>query len=223
MTSIQRPERRRINEYYTRGEEIANGVTHGIGAALAVVGLVVLVVLAVRYGDAWQVVSASIYGACLVLLFLASTLYHSIQNPRVRPILRRVDHAAIYLLIAGTYTPFTLISLRGPSGWTLFGVVWGLALAGVLFKVFFINRLHLLSTLAYVAMGWLCVFFFGQMLAHVPPIGVFWLVAGGVCYTLGVVFYIVRRIPYGHAIWHLFVLGGALCHFFSVRALIGPL
>jgi hemolysin III len=223
VTSAQRPERRQINEYYTRGEEIANGVTHGIGAGLAVVGLVGLVVLAARNGDAWQVVSASIYGACLVLLFLASTLYHSIQNPRVRPILRRVDHAAIYLLIAGTYTPFTLISLRGPSGWTLFGVVWGLALAGVLFKVFFINRLHLVSTLAYVAMGWLCVFFFGQMLAQVPPNGVFWLVAGGVCYTLGVIFYIVRRIPYGHAIWHLFVLGGALCHFFSVRTLIGPL
>ena len=220
MTLSSTAERQRINEFYTRGEEIANSVTHGIGAALSIAGLVVLVVLASVYGDVWRVISTSIYGTSLVLLFLSSTLYHSIQNPRLRPVLRRVDHAAIYVLIAGTYTPFTLVSLRGPLGWTFFGVVWGMALVGILFKVFFIHRFALVSTLAYVAMGWICVLAFGQMLDHVPPSGMIWLVTGGVVYTVGVVFYVLRRIPYGHAVWHLFVLAGAICHFFAIRAVI---
>ncbi|MCA9935217.1 MAG: hemolysin III family protein [Ardenticatenaceae bacterium] len=212
--------RKLINEHYTLGEEIANGVTHGIGAMLSIAGLVVLVVTAVLYGTTWHIVSFSIYGTSLIILYMASTLYHSIQIPKARPILRIIDHSSIYLLIAGTYTPFLLTALRGPWGWTLFGIVWGIALLGIIFKIFFINKLEVLSTLAYVGMGWLCVIAFKQMLATVPPPGVTWLVAGGVVYTIGVLFYAIKKIPYNHAIWHLFVLGGSICHFFAVSALL---
>lgn len=212
--------KRTINEFYTRGEEIANGITHGIGAALSIAALVILVVLAALYGTAWHVASFTVYGASLILLFTASTLYHSIQHPRLRPILRRLDHASIYVLIAGTYTPFALVSLRGPWGWSLFGVVWGIAVLGIIFKVLFINRLEVLSTLAYIGMGWLSLIAYRQMLANIPPDGVTLLIAGGVVYTLGVLFYAVQRLPYNHAVWHLFVLGGSVCHFFAVRSLI---
>lgn len=201
---------------YTLGEEIANSVTHGIGTALSVAGLTLLVALAVIYGDVWRVVSFSIYGGSLVLLYLCSTLYHSIQQPKVKRILRIFDHSAIYLLIAGTYTPFTLVSMRGPWGWTLFGVVWSLALLGIAFKTVFIGKYEKLATAAYVLMGWLVVIAFKQMLVTVPPGGVLWLVIGGVVYTLGVIFYAWEKLPYNHAIWHLFVLGGSACHFFAI-------
>ncbi|MCA9977565.1 MAG: hemolysin III family protein, partial [Anaerolineales bacterium] len=196
-----------INEHYTLGEEIANGITHGIGAALSIAGLAVLVALAAVYGTVWHIVSFSIFGASLIILYTASTLYHSIQVPQARPVLRIIDHSSIFLLIAGTYTPFLLTSLRGPWGWWLFGIVWGIALLGILFKVFFIGKWEVISTLAYIGMGWLCVVAFRQMLATVPPAGMTWLVAGGIVYTVGVLFYATRRIPYSHAIWHLFVLG----------------
>ena len=156
---------------YTVGEEIANSITHGIGAGLSVAGLTLLVALAAIYGDVWRVVSFSIYGSSLVLLYLASTLYHSIQHPKVKRILRIFDHSAIYLLIAGTYTPFTLVSLRGPWGWTLFGLVWGLALLGIAFKTVFIGRYEKLATAAYVLMGWLVVIAFKQMLRPVALFG----------------------------------------------------
>ncbi|MFQ5400382.1 MAG: hemolysin III family protein [Anaerolineae bacterium] len=201
---------------YTLGEEIANSITHGIGTALSVAGLTLLVVLAAIYGDTWRVVSFSIYGSSLVLLYLASTLYHSIQNPRIKQVLRVFDHAAIYLLIAGTYTPFLLVNMRGAWGWSLFGVVWGLALTGVVFKSFFIGRFERLATVAYVLMGWLVVVAFKEMLAAVPPGGIALLVAGGAVYTIGVVFYAWEKLPYNHAIWHLFVLGGSICHFFAI-------
>ena len=201
---------------YTVGEEIANSVTHGIGAALSVAGLTLLVVLAAIYGDVWRVVSFSIYGSSLVLLYLASTLYHSIQQPKVKRILRILDHSAIYLLIAGTYTPFTLVSMRGLWGWSLFGVVWGLALLGIAFKTVFIGKYEKLATAAYVLMGWMVVIAFKQMLVTVPPGGIVWLVIGGVIYTLGVLFYAWEKLPYNHAIWHLFVLGGSICHFFAI-------
>ena len=201
---------------YTIGEEIANSVTHGIGAALSVAGLTLLVVLAAIYGDVWRVVSFSIYGSSLVLLYLCSTLYHSIQHPKVKQVLRIFDHSAIYLLIAGTYTPFTLVSMRGPWGWTLFSIVWGLALLGIAFKTVFIGRWEKLATAAYVLMGWLVVFAFKEMLITIPPGGVLWLVIGGVVYTLGVIFYAWEKLPYNHAIWHLFVLGGSACHFFAI-------
>ncbi|KAA3662752.1 MAG: hemolysin III family protein [Chloroflexi bacterium] len=204
------------NGFYTIGEEIANSVTHGIGTGLAVAGMTLLVVLAAVYGDVWRVVSFSIYGSSLVILYLASTLYHSFQNPKVKHIFRILDHASIYVLIAGTYTPFTLVNMRGPWGWTLFGVVWAMALLGIAFKVVFIGRYEVLATVAYVVMGWLVVIAFKQMLIAVPPGGIFWLGMGGVTYTLGVIFYAWKKLPYNHAIWHLFVLGGSICHYFAV-------
>lgn len=207
---------------YTVGEEIANSITHGIGAGLSVAGLTLLVALAAIYGDVWRVVSFSIYGSSLVLLYLASTLYHSIQHPKVKRILRIFDHSAIYLLIAGTYTPFTLVSLRGPWGWTLFGLVWGLALLGIAFKTVFIGRYEKLATAAYVLMGWLVVIAFKQMLVAIPPGGIVWVVIGGVVYTLGVLFYAWEKLPYNHAIWHLFVLGGSACHFFAILLHVLP-
>ncbi len=210
------------NEFYTIGEEIANSVTHGIGAGLAVAGLTLLVVLAAVYGDVWRVVSFSIYGSSLVILYLASTLYHSFRHPKVKHIFRILDHASIYVLIAGTYTPFTLVSMRGPWGWTLFCVVWAMALLGIAFKVFFIGRYEVWATAAYVAMGWLVVIAFKQMLITVPPGGVFWLMMGGVTYTAGVLFYAWQKLPYNHAIWHLFVLGGSICHFFAVLFYVLP-
>lgn len=205
---------------YSLEEEIANSITHGIGAGLSVAGLTLLVVLAAIYGDVWRVVSFSIYGSTLVILYLASTLYHSFQKPRVKRVLRVLDHASIYLLIAGSYTPFLLVSIRGVWGWTLFGVVWGLALMGVAFKVFFIGRYEVLATAAYVLMGWLCVIAFQEMLAKVPPGGVTLLIIGGVVYTAGVIFYAWQKLPYNHAIWHLFVLGGSICHYFAVMNLL---
>jgi len=208
--------------FYTIGEEIANSVTHGIGVGLAVAGMTVLIVLAAVYGDVWRVVSFSIYGSSLVILYLASTLYHSFQHPKAKHIFRILDHASIYVLIAGTYTPFTLVSMRGPWGWTLFGVVWAMALLGIAFKVFFIGRFEVLATIAYVGMGWVAVIAFKQMMITVPPGGVFWLAMGGVSYTLGVVFYAWRKLPYNHAIWHLFVLGGSICHFIAVLFYVLP-
>ncbi|MCA9973508.1 MAG: hemolysin III family protein [Anaerolineales bacterium] len=220
MSPRQYLQRKLINEHYTLGEEIANGVTHGLGALLSVAGLVVLVVLAAMYGTVWHVVSYSVYGASLIILYLASTLYHSVQVPRLRPFLRIIDHSAIFVLIAGTYTPFLLVALRGPWGWTLFGVVWGIAVLGIVFKVFFIGKMEVAATIAYVAMGWMCMLVFKQLMAVMPSYGLTWLVAGGVVYTVGVLFYAWKKLPYGHAVWHLFVLGGSVCHFFAVHSLV---
>ncbi len=208
------------NPFYSRGEEIANSVTHGIGTALAVAGLSILVVLAVIYGDVTRIVSFSIYGSSLILLYLASTLYHSIQHREAKKVLRIFDHASIYVLIAGTYTPFLLVSIRGTLGWTLFAVVWGLALLGVAWKIFFIGRLEVLSTIVYVLMGWMCLLLFKEMLLKVPPWGVAFLITGGVVYTIGVIFYAWEKLPYNHAIWHLFVLGGSVFHFLAITTLI---
>jgi hemolysin III len=208
------------NPFYTRGEEIANSITHGIGTALSIAGLTLLVVLALIYGDAWRVVSFSIYGGSLILLYLASTLYHSLQYPKIKRVLRKFDHASIYILIAGTYTPFLLISLRGSFGWTFFALIWGLAAAGVVWKMFFVGKWEVLATMIYILMGWMCVFFFRDMASAIPPLGVTMLIAGGVVYTLGVIFYAWQKLPYNHAIWHLFVLGGSACHFIAITTLI---
>ena len=208
------------NPFYSRGEEIANSVTHGIGTALAVAGLSILVVLAVIYGDVTRIVSFSIYGSSLILLYLASTLYHSIQHREAKKVLRIFDHASIYVLIAGTYTPFLLVAIQGTLGWTLFAVVWGMALLGVAWKIFFIGRLEVLATIVYVLMGWMCLLLFKEMLLKVPPWGVAFLITGGVVYTLGVIFYAWEKLPYNHAIWHLFVLGGSVFHFLAITTLI---
>lgn len=207
---------------YTPGEELANALTHGIGIALSVAGLAVLVALAGLRGGAWQVTSAAIFGATLVLLYTASTLYHSLRGEQLKRLLRKFDHAAIFLLIAGTYTPFLLVSLRGPWGWSLFGIIWALAVAGVTMKFWFAGRFRVLSTLLYLAMGWLVVIALRPMLRAVPATGLWLLLAGGLSYTLGTAFYVSRRLPYHHAIWHLFVLGGSVCHFFAVMSAVIP-
>lgn len=202
--------------------EIANSVTHGIGVLLAIAALVILIVFAVIYGNAWHIVSFSIYGSTLVLLYLASTLYHAIQRPRLKYILRIIDHSAVYLLIAGTYTPFTLVTLQGAQGWVMFGVIWGLAVAGILYKTFFINRYIVVSTLFYVLMGWLIVFSIRDLFINLPLNGLIFLGAGGLSYTLGLIFYAKREKLFMHAIWHLFVLGGSICHFFAILFYVLP-
>ena len=196
--------------------ETANAVTHGIGAVLAIGALVILVVFATRYGGPWHVVSFSIYGSTLVLLYLASTLYHSFQNKRVKYILRIIDHAAIFLLIAGTYTPFTLVTLREQYGWVIFGVVWALAIVGIALKVFFVNKYAVLSTLFYLLMGWLIIFSIHSLFANLAGRSLFFLGAGGLFYTLGILFYLQKGKLLRHAIWHLFVLAGSICHFFAI-------
>ena len=203
-------------------EEIANAITHGIGLLLSIAGFVVLLVLAALRGTAWHIVACSIYGATLICLYTASTLYHAVISPRVKRALRIFDHSAIYLLIAGTYTPFLLVSLRGPWGWSLFGVIWGLALAGVLFKFWFVERFAILSTAVYIAMGWLVVIAAKPVITHLRLTAIIWLLAGGLAYTGGVIFFAAKRIPYSHAIWHLFVLAGSICHYFAVLSTVIP-
>lgn len=206
----------RAQDRQTAAEEIANSITHGIGTGLSVAGAAVLIALAALHGDVWRIVSFSIYGTALIILYLASTLYHSFRNPEIKRIFKIIDHSAIYLLIAGTYTPFMLISLRGTWGWTLFGIVWALAFSGIAFKTFFIDRFKKLSVLVYLLMGWLCVIAFKQMLANIPFGGLVLLIAGGLFYTGGVIFYGWHRLKYNHAIWHLFVMGGSICHYFAI-------
>jgi hemolysin III len=204
-------------------EEVMNAVTHGIGTLLAVAGLVLLIVLAYLHGDFWHIVSFSIYGTTLVLLYLASTLYHSFTNERVKRIFKILDHSAIYLLIAGTYTPFTLVPLHGVLGWTIFGLVWGFAIVGIFLKVFFTGRFKLLSTLCYLGMGWFIVFAIKPLIDTLPALGMTWLLVGGLFYTLGSIFYLWKKIPYNHAIWHLFVLAGSISHFIAVFFYILPI
>jgi len=206
---------------YNLREEIAASVTHGIGAGLSVAGLTLLIVLAAIYGDIWQVVAFSIYGVSLFFLYLASTLYHAIQNPRTKRVFRVLDHTGIYLLIAGTYTPFLLVGMRGVMGWTLLTIVWAMALAGVIWKIFFLGRLEILATIFYVLMGWLAVIGIKEMLVSIPAAGLILLATGGLVYMLGIIFYAWEKLPYNHAIWHLFVLGGSLLHFFAIVTLIG--
>jgi hemolysin III len=219
MTDTTAPATIRIQ---TAAEELANSITHGIGAALGVAALTVLVVYASLAGDPWRIVSTSVYGASLVLLFLASTLYHSFRKPRVKYVFQVLDHAAIFLLIAGTYTPFALVTLRGPWGWTLFGIVWGLAVLGIAFEAGWMGRFPRLSTALYLLMGWVGVLVVWPLWQTLPLGGWGWLVAGGLAYTVGVVFFAWERLPYHHTLWHLFVLAGAACHFFAVFGYVVP-
>ncbi len=203
----------------TLGEEIANAVTHGAGLLASIAALPVLILAALNQRDVWQIVGGAIFGATLVLLYLASTVYHALplRRSRAKRVLRVLDHSAIYLLIAGTYTPFTLGALRGPWGWTLLGTIWGLALFGILAKFRLGFRFPRLSTVLYIAMGWLVIVALHPLATRVSPAGLAWLVAGGLCYTGGVIFYATdTRIRYGHALWHLFVLAGSVCHFVAV-------
>ncbi len=202
--------------HYTVSEDIANSVTHGVAAALSIAGLSVLVTFAALKGDPWRIVAFSIYGSTLVALYVASTLYHSIRYPAVRRVLRQVDHAVIYLLIAGTYTPFTLVLCRGSWGWLLFALTWSIAGLGVFIKTFFTGRFEGFSLILYLVLGWLIVLFLKPMIETIPLTAIIWMAVGGLFYTFGVAFYVWDRLPFNHAIWHLFVIAGSAAHFFVV-------
>ncbi len=201
---------------YSPAEEVANAATHGVGLVLSLVALPVLIFTAVAQHDWLAVLGASVYGVTLLAVYTTSTLYHSVPSETAKRRLRIADHIAIYFLIAGTYTPFTLGVLRGAWGWSLFGVLWGLVVLGVVFKLTLGMRFPRASTAFYVGMGWICVVAIKPMMTLIPGPGLFWLVAGGLCYTLGVPFYLMKRTRYTHAVWHVFVLGGSGCHFWSV-------
>lgn len=203
-------------------EELANGITHGVGLALSILGLIALVVLSVMRGNAWHIAGCTTFGVTLVLLYAASTLYHTFHTPRLKRILKILDHTAIYLLIAGTYTPFTLVNLRGFWGWTLFSLVWGLSVFGILWKLFHVERFQIVSTLVYVGMGWLVLIAIKPLMSAIPVTGIVWLVVGGLFYTVGVLFFAMKRMPYNHAIWHVFVMAGSICHYFAVVLYVLP-
>jgi hemolysin III len=202
--------------HYSPLEEKTNIISHAIGLGFSVVALVFLVVRASLYGNGWHIVSASIFGASLISLYAASTFYHSAKDPKLRARLRIIDHATIYVLIAGTYTPFTLVTLNGWIGWLIFGASWGMALTGIILKLFFTGKYNVLSTLMYVFMGWIIVFAITPLINNLSTEGLFWLFAGGVAYTTGAILYSIKKIKFNHAIFHMFVLLGSFCHFVSV-------
>ncbi len=204
------------NRLYSTPDELFNIISHGLGFLLSLAAITLLIVFASLDGDVWHIVSFSIYGASLVLLYLASTLYHSSRNPKIRHRLNVFDHSSIYVLIAGTYTPFLLVTLRGPWGWSLLGVIWGFAIAGIVLKIFFTGKFDMISAIAYVVMGWLIVIGFEPLVANLPTVGLWWLVAGGISYTIGAVFYMLTKLPFHHGIFHILVLIGSLCHFVAV-------
>jgi hemolysin III len=207
---------------YSIGEEIAHAITHGLGAVLSIAGLCVLVARAAMYGDVWHIVSCAVFGATLVMMYTASTLYHAIPMPRVKHVLRIVDHSMIYLLIAGTYTPFTLVTLHGVWGWSLFGFTWGLALIGVLFKLVATGRFEKVSLAVYLLMGWCVIIAIKPLASALPMGGLILLAAGGLSYSGGVAFYSWQSLRYHHAIWHVFVLAGSVLHFFCVLFYVVP-
>ncbi|WP_284639728.1 PAQR family membrane homeostasis protein TrhA [Paenibacillus silviterrae] len=203
-------------------EERANAISHGIGAVLSVAALIALLISSLHIGDLWRIVSSTVFGVTLILLYVSSTLLHSARTDKWIDLFEIMDHAAIYLLIAGTYTPFLLVTLHGTLGWSLFAVIWGLALIGVIFKLFYVKRFPVLSTLFYIAMGWMILFAIRPLYEQLPQGGLFWLVMGGVLYTFGTLFYLWRRVPYHHAIWHTFVLAGSVCHFVTIFFYVIP-
>ena len=209
-------------KHYSPLEEKTNIISHAVGLVFSLAGLLLMVVRAGRYGDAWHVVSASIFGVSLVSLYAASTLYHSATDPIKRGRLRIFDHATIYVLIAGTYTPFTLITLNGMTGWVIFGVSWAMALTGIVLKLFFTGKYNLVSTLMYVFMGWIIVFAISPLIDSLSSQGLFWLFAGGVAYTVGAGIYSIKKIKFNHAIFHMFVLLGSACHFVAVYFYVLP-
>ncbi len=215
-STSKRTERRAL----THGEEVFNSVTHGVGALLSVAGLVVLVVSSVAKGTVWHVVGSAVFGSSLICLYTVSTLYHSVTNPRIKQFFARLDHMAIFLLIAGTYTPFVLTTLRGPLGWTLFGVIWTLALIGMVIRSIYVGRFRKFMVVLYLLMGWMIVLAIVPMTRALSTVSVTCLVSGGLCYTVGVIFYAWRQLKYSHGIWHLFVLAGSTFHFFAVMTSI---
>ena len=209
-------------KFYSPLEERINILSHAAGLLLSMVAVVLLVTRASHFGNAWHIVSVAIFGASLIALYAASTTYHSATRVELRARLRVIDHATIYILIAGTYTPFTLITLNGAVGWTIFAVSWGMAIIGIILKLFFTGRFNLVSTLMYVFMGWIIIFAVKPLIANLSSEGLFWLVAGGLSYTIGAIIYSIKKVPLNHAIFHLFVLGGSICHFVAVYFYVLP-
>jgi hemolysin III len=209
-------------KYYSPIEEKINIISHAAGFILSIVALVFLVAQANLRGDVWHIVSFSIFGTSLIILYAASTFYHSAKKPELRNRLKIIDHASIYVLIAGTYTPFTLVTLKGAIGWVIFGISWGMALTGIILKLFFTGRYNLLSTLMYVLMGWLIVFAIKPLINNLPSGGLPWLFAGGISYTMGALVYSIKKINFNHAIFHMFVLVGSFCHFMAVFFYVLP-
>lgn len=205
--------------FYTELEELFHSITHGAGAILAAVGFAYLLSQAMAEGDPWRIVSIAIYGTTLVLLYAVSTLYHGATARELKARLRVLDHSAVYLLIAGTLTPFLMLPLRGPLGWTMLALIWGLALGGIVYKLKFLDRYPRLSTIMYLAMSWSALVGIIPLIERLPPVTFAWLLAGGVVYTSGTVVYHLNRIPYAHTVWHLFVLGGSVCHFVAISLL----
>jgi len=207
---------------YPETEEKLNVITHGIGFLLSVAALVLLVVRASLYGTDLHIVSAAIYGSSLVVLYFASTAFHMAKDQKIRSRLNVFDHASIFLLIAGTYTPFALVTLHGPWGWSIFGVIWGMAIAGIILKLYYTGRFNTLSTVLYVLMGWVMIIAIVPLVRALPVGGLLWLLAGGISYTLGAVLFLLNRLPFNHAIFHVFVLTGSICHFMAVYFFVLP-
>lgn len=208
------------NKAYTLGEEIASSITHGIGALLSIAALVLLIVFAAIKGTAWHVVSFSIFGSMLVIMYIQSTLYHALTNKKAKSVFRRLDHISIFLLIAGTYTPYCLTILRGWLGWTIFGIVWGCAIVGIVFKAISVEKFKRFSTALFIIMGWFIILAIRKMFLSMQTTGFIFLIVGGIFYTAGAYFYSNKKIKFNHAIWHVFVIGGSVFHFFSVMSLL---
>ncbi len=209
-------------KYYSPIEEKINIISHATGFILSIVAFVIVVSHANLYGDVWHIVSFSIFGASLIILYAASTFYHSAKKSELRNRLKILDHASIYVLIAGTYTPFTLVTLKGTIGWVIFGTSWGLALTGIILKLFFTGKYNLISTIMYVLMGWVIVFAIKPLINNLPLEGLLWLIAGGISYTIGAILYSIKKIKFNHAIFHTFVVMGSFCHFMSVFFYVLP-
>jgi hemolysin III len=212
-----------LTHIFSKEEEVANSITHGIGAVLSIAALVILVVFSSLYGTVWHVVSFSIFGVSMVILYLSSTLLHGLPEGKAKDVFEILDHSSIYFFIGGTYTPFLLIVVKGTLGWTLFGIVWGLAIAGTIFKCFFVKKYLFSSTILYVVMGWLITFAWEPLVTKLSPQGMTLLFIGGALYTLGAIFYMWRVFKYHHAVWHLFVLSASIIHFFCVLFYVLPI
>ena len=205
---------------FSKEEEISNSITHGIGVILSIAALVILIVFASLYGNVWHVVSFTLFGVTMLLLYTSSTLLHALKPGKAKDFFEIMDHSSIYFFIAGSYTPFLLVAVQSATGWTLFGIVWGLAIAGTIFKSFFVKKFLFTSTLLYVVMGWLIVFVWDDLVTAVHPTSLILLISGGLLYTVGAVFYIWKLFKHHHAVWHIFVLSATVCHFFAVIYLL---
>ena len=208
---------------FSKKEELANSITHGLGVMLSIAALVILIIYASLYGNVWHIVSFTIFGVTMLILYMSSTLLHSFSEGKVKDLFEIFDHSSIYFFIAGTYTPFLLIVIKGALGWTLFGIVWGLAIAGTIFKCFFVKKYLFTSTALYVVMGWLIVFAWKPLVNNLSPQGMTYLIIGGALYTIGAIFYVWRGFKYHHAVWHVFVLAASVAHFFCVLFYVLPI